>query len=314
MIQGCLFLILLFAQQWIMASVERQLIISAEGRVKETADGVINGMNMLMLTGKIGVPKYRLLFIKKMSDEKNIKSLRILRAEQVTRQFGPGLPEEQARDEIEKNVLRTGETYTQLLRINGTQNQSSILRVVIPFIVSRDFRGTDCLSCHHVEVGSVNGAASILYDLSHDEQKIQKFRARLWFGQLALQLLLFGIIWYVVRSFIRPIKSMTNGLNSIADGDIVGGRHLPIRFKDEIGRATQSFNRVMDTASDLIDAQKLARSVFDTTSEGIIICDPKGNIVMTNPAFTHTTGYTAEESVGKRPGVDADRILTQCAD
>ena len=302
LIQGCLFVILLFAQQWIMAGFDKQIIVSAKGRAMETADGIINGMNMLMLTGAISDPKERLLFIKKMADEKGIKSLRIIRGEQLTRQFGPGLAEEQASDDIESEVLKTGKVYSQLIDINGAQNQSSMLRVVVPFIVSRDFRGTDCLSCHQDEAGSVNGAANILLDLSADQKRIQQIDDRLWLGQLALQLLLFAIIWYLVRFFIRPIKSMTNGLNRIAEGDIAGGSHLPIHFRDEIGQATQAFNRVMDMAHDLVDAQKLARSVFDNSSEGIIICDSNGNIVTTNRAFTDTTGYAAEEVVGKTPG------------
>lgn len=302
LIQGCLIIILLFAQHWIMASFEKQIMVSAEGRALATADGIINGMNMLMLTGTISDSKNRLLFINKMANEKDIKYLRIIRAEQVTRQFGPGLPGEQADDEIEKEVLKTGKIYSQQLGINGTQNQSPVLRVIVPFIVSRDFRGTDCLSCHHVEVGSVNGAASILLDLSDDQKRIQQISARLWLGQLVLQLLLFVIIWYLVRSFIRPIKSMTDGLNHIAEGDIAGGHHLPISLRDEIGQATQAFNRVMDITHDLIDAQQLARSVFDNSSEGIVICDRNGYIVTTNRAFTYTTGYTAEEAVGKTPG------------
>jgi diguanylate cyclase (GGDEF)-like protein/PAS domain S-box-containing protein len=302
LIQGSLIIILVFAQFWIMASFERQIMIAAKGRAQEVADGVINGMNMLMLTGTINNPGNRLLFIKKMGDTKNIRDLHIIRAEQVTQQFGPGLPEEQARDEIENEVLKTGQTYTQLIGEIGKLNQPLMLRVVIPFIISRDFKGTDCLSCHRGEVGGVNGAASILYDLSSDHERIQQLDNRLWLGQIGLQLLLFVIIWYLVRAIIHPIASMTKGLNRIAEGDVAEGIHLPVVYQDEIGQATQAFNRVMDIAHELIDAQRLARSVFENSSEGIVICDSNGNILTTNRAFTDTTGYSGEEAIGKTPG------------
>lgn len=49
-----------------------------------------------------------MLFIDKMSQSRGICELRIIRSELVDRQFGPGLPEERPRDEIDRRVLQTG--------------------------------------------------------------------------------------------------------------------------------------------------------------------------------------------------------------
>ena len=57
---------------------------------------------------------------------------------------------------------------------------------------------------------------------------------------------------------------------------------------------------------------QLAASVFENTTEGILITDGDGIIQSTNPAFTAITGFTADEVVGENP-----RILqsgTQSAD
>ncbi|WP_426417162.1 EAL domain-containing protein [Aestuariirhabdus sp. LZHN29] len=48
---------------------------------------------------------------------------------------------------------------------------------------------------------------------------------------------------------------------------------------------------------------KLAETVFDVTSEAIILTDAENRIVTVNPAFTRITGYTAEEVVGRDPGL-----------
>jgi len=48
---------------------------------------------------------------------------------------------------------------------------------------------------------------------------------------------------------------------------------------------------------------QLAASVFESTTEGIMITDANRGIVAINPAFTETTGYTAEEVIGKDPSL-----------
>jgi len=49
------------------------------------------------------------------------------------------------------------------------------------------------------------------------------------------------------------------------------------------------------------DEQRLAASVFDTTSEAIIVTDAANRILKVNPAFSFITGYTPEDVVGKDP-------------
>ena len=48
---------------------------------------------------------------------------------------------------------------------------------------------------------------------------------------------------------------------------------------------------------------RLAASVFDSASEGIMVTDRGGTIVSVNAAFTRITGYTAEEAIGQTPRI-----------
>ncbi|MBF0399186.1 MAG: EAL domain-containing protein [Magnetococcales bacterium] len=59
-------------------------------------------------------------------------------------------------------------------------------------------------------------------------------------------------------------------------------------------------NRVRYLLKDLEAERKLylASSVFDSTNEGIVVTDQDAVIQSINPAFTHITGYTAEEALG----------------
>ncbi|HKL77817.1 MAG TPA: CBS domain-containing protein, partial [Gammaproteobacteria bacterium] len=47
----------------------------------------------------------------------------------------------------------------------------------------------------------------------------------------------------------------------------------------------------------------LAERIIETSLEGILVTDARGIIQSVNPAFTHLTGYSAEEAIGQTPGL-----------
>lgn len=49
--------------------------------------------------------------------------------------------------------------------------------------------------------------------------------------------------------------------------------------------------------------EERARTVFDNTSEGIVVTDPQQRIVAVNRAFTEITGYTEAEALGQTPRI-----------
>jgi two-component system sensor kinase FixL len=51
------------------------------------------------------------------------------------------------------------------------------------------------------------------------------------------------------------------------------------------------------------ERQRLAASVFENTSEGILITDVEGMIQFVNPAFTAITQYEAKEAIGENPRI-----------
>ncbi|MBA3023607.1 MAG: diguanylate cyclase [Gammaproteobacteria bacterium] len=304
LIQVGLLIILVFTQRWLMASFETKILQSAQVRAEETADGIINGMNMLMLTSQISDPANRMLFIDKMSQSRGIRELRIIRSELVDRQFGPGLPEERVRDEIDRRVLQTGKPYFER---RDAEKQS--LRAVFPFIASHNYKGTDCLACHHVPDGTVNGAASIVLDLTEEFELIRSIDAWLWIGQLLLQLVLFFMIDVLIRSFTNPLKKLQNVMSAIQeDGDL--SRRVDIKSRDEIGKMANAFNALTDSLQKSVEQVKqgqeqlrLAAEVFVSSAEAIVITDVNNNIMQVNRAFTQITGYAAEEVIGKNPRI-----------
>jgi hypothetical protein len=157
LIQGSLIILFFISMEWVVGRFEQQIMTSTEERAEDTADGLINGMNMLMLTGTISDPENRKLLLKKMGQSEGIKELRIIRGKSVIAQFGAGLPSEQAIDDMDREVLESGKTKFVKIDVQGG---TPLLRVEVPFIALQNFRGTNCLRCHNTPDGGVNGAAS----------------------------------------------------------------------------------------------------------------------------------------------------------
>ncbi|MFA6015326.1 MAG: diguanylate cyclase [Gallionellaceae bacterium] len=306
LIQVSLVVILAFAQRWVMSSFENKIIDSAKVRAIETADGIINGMNMLMITGQIGDAGVRALFIEKMGKSQGIKELRIFRSDLVKKQFGDGLPQEQAKDEIDRSVLHSGKTY-----FARRDARTHTLRAVIPFIASHDFKGTDCLECHHVPVGSVVGAANVVLDITDEAQMIDSINQWLWLGQFILQLVLFFVIDSLLRSFTRPVQELQAVMSAMqADGDLSRRVEIPGHANDEIGQMANAFNALADSLQRSVemvkqgqDKLKLSAQVFINSAEAIVISDLDNNIIQVNKAFTDITGYSAEEVIGQNPRI-----------
>jgi hypothetical protein len=113
LIQGFLFVVLLGTQQWFASQLEDRALAAANERALALADGMINSLNTLMVT-KVGQQdvisdaKARALFVQKMGFSDAVKDVRVIRGKGTIDEFGPGLPQEQAVDGLDKQVLATG--------------------------------------------------------------------------------------------------------------------------------------------------------------------------------------------------------------
>jgi methyl-accepting chemotaxis protein len=115
LIQGFMLLVLLAAQYWVSNQIERRAIHAAKDRSAMVADGVINALNILMsakVNGKdvYDDPKIRDMFIQKMGESNEIKELRVVCGKGVIDEFGPGLPNQQPVEHLDREVLMRGKS------------------------------------------------------------------------------------------------------------------------------------------------------------------------------------------------------------
>jgi diguanylate cyclase (GGDEF)-like protein/PAS domain S-box-containing protein len=260
-------------------------------------------MNMLMLTGQISIPENRRLLLSKMSQSMGVLELRIIRGRTVVEQYGPGLPEEQPVDDMDREVLATGKT---LFRRLEHSNGRPALRVVVPFIAKQDFRGTNCLECHDTQSGAINGAASVVIDLTAEEVRLAEIKDWLWIGHVVVQVLLLVIItmfvrMVIVRNITHPVKNLQSAMSEIQHDMDLSRRADVDANNPDIGEMAKSFNVFVDKLEDATGRLQLFAKMFDNSSEAIVITDANRNILAVNPAFVEITGYSAEEVMGRNP-------------
>ena len=260
------FILVLFTIATIVLSHSIKTIIldSVQLRAEGIANAVIDSANMLMETGEISVPENRKLLIKKISSSGNIVGLRLVRAEQVIRQFGPGLPEEQIKDDVERTAIESKKPSYFLEDRNGMP----VFRAVTPYIVSHNFHGTDCLNCHTVEVGSVNGASDIDIDLTSDFNKLHSIILWLVVGQIVVQFILFFLIRWVVRRFVVfPLDEAVGVANRIAEGDL--SVRIESHSRDETGQLLQALKDMNENLGVIVNVVRNSTDMITTASKEI---------------------------------------------
>ena len=108
---------------WAAQEQRQTAIDQAETFTSTLHEMTLAGLTTMMITGTIS---QRAAFLDQIIELQNVKDLRVVRGENVIKQFGPGKDSEKPRDEIERTVLQTGQPYLAL-----TQD-GEVLRAVTP--------------------------------------------------------------------------------------------------------------------------------------------------------------------------------------
>ncbi len=266
MIQPVLLIGGVLATFGVYSQMKATMMDNAQRRAEATAMQVIDSANMLMVTGEISAPSNRKLLIKKIIEGQRLKTLRLIRTDQVVKQYGPGLPEEHLDDPVVKRTIENSVNQGKPIPYFALESDHGkpAFRAITPYIESHNFHGTDCLVCHHVQVGSSNGASDLVIDLSGDFRRLHTAILSLIAGQFILQIFLFFFIGWVDRRFVSsPIEKIKNHLLEIVNGDY--SRPLNISGRDEMGELLCS----IQTTKMLLGAavNQVAEELSDTLLE-----------------------------------------------
>ncbi|PLY04330.1 MAG: GGDEF domain-containing protein [Arcobacter sp.] len=178
---------------------------SVENKAKAIAQTVKHSLTSHMVNGVID---NRELFLNQIAKLDNIDKIWLSRGSSIIEQFGKGHNNEIARDEVDKEVLRSGvERAVVEERIFG----KSSYRITIPYIGTAD--GTiDCLSCHSTaKEGDTLGAITIA--MSVDD--IKEVGMTTVFNTIIIALVLIIFILIFVNKLISPFLTLFEAINRV---------------------------------------------------------------------------------------------------
>ncbi|ATX78551.1 Methyl-accepting chemotaxis protein [Mariprofundus aestuarium] len=215
---------------------DQRVIAMTEEGVVSTSNNYFDSLNMLMLAGDM--EEREVLRKKVLDSSESIIEARVLRGEPVKQQYGQGGADEQAHDDLDRDALQ-GEKISVI----EEGKDGRVLTVITPFAASENTRGVDCLSCHNVPSGSINGAVRISYSLKEIDSELNQ---AMWTGiAISLGLLLLGltglnvILNYIV---VKPVVNLSNRLKDISEGEGDLTQRVEVTGRDEIGQLAISFN------------------------------------------------------------------------
>lgn len=286
---------------WASHEQEKLAVEQAKDFAVSVHQMTMAGLTGMMLTGTIGA---RSVFLDQIAKSNHVEQLKVYRSAAVVRQFGIGKEGEVPTKAEDIRVLETGANHFSVVIKDTPTGPAKRLRAILPALALENSLGKNCLVCHQVPAATVLGAVSMEISLDRADASARTFSRDAGLVALFLLLPLGLFIWYfIARIVTRPLTQLTSGLEQIAEENIEQTKALPRRGDDEIGQATQAFNRVMEKTRDLLRQQRLSQIVFENALEGITVTDAKARIQMINKAFTDTTGYTLKEVIGLTPAV-----------
>ncbi len=229
-------------------SEKARILDLAKNHTKDMTNSYFDALNTLMLTGTMS---QRDILRKKALRRHGVLDARVVRGDPVNNQFGPGRAEEKPVDELDFKALR-GE---EILQVDQRQ-EGRALTVITPFRATENTNDVNCLACHNVPSGSVNGAVRVTYSLADMDAKVER---GLWIGAGAnLVLMTLGLIMasFLLRGWItRPLAGLIDVVTRRSNGDI--GARANVSSSDEIGHLGRSFNAMADKM-DEADARERA--------------------------------------------------------
>ncbi|MFA6922217.1 MAG: methyl-accepting chemotaxis protein, partial [Gallionella sp.] len=273
-VQLILMLILLTGQHFAFSWFEARMQDEVRQKAELSAEVTFRGMNALMLNGEIGNKERRQQILNGVVKNPllSLAEVSLVRGKPVIDQFGPGMNSEQASDEMERAALSgSGTQRGEIMRAGDKVT----MRVVVPFMASHDRGGINCLQCHNVQEGAINGAVSVVADMSHEYAFISRANIVLWGAQIFIQLVLFFVVGWVINHVIQPVKDLQQAMLFIQNsGDLT--RRAPVSGNDEIGQTNRAFDSLMDALSEAL--RRVHAGADDVLSTVAKLADISGRI------------------------------------
>lgn len=215
----------------------KRAIDLAKDRTEDMTTLYFDGLNTMMLTGTMA---QREILQGKMAHRPNVVEARVIRGNPVKNQFGPGFESEQPRDALDQRVLKGEE-----IKVIEDTPQGRVLTVLTPFKATHNTRGVDCLQCHNVPEGAINGGIRVSYSLAPMDKELEAEMIEEAITNLVFLIIGLVVINIFLRNwFSKPLAHLMDVVARRAEGDVHA--RVELTSQDEVGRLGQSFNAMSE--------------------------------------------------------------------
>lgn len=221
-------------------------IKSATEKAQMTANVVKDGITAHMVNGMMDKRAY---FLNQISSSNDVEFLRLVRGENVIKQYGKGFEHESLRDAIDEEVLKTGNSVEKVTE----SAKSTKLRVSIPYKATQDNTVSSCLNCHNVQKGEVLGVISMEFDIGDMRDSGVMTIVKILLINLLFIVVALLLINHYVTPYMDLFSNLQNGIKKAYSGDFshefvskVGGD-----AKNVVEQMNSLFRKMQETFGDI---------------------------------------------------------------
>ncbi len=281
-------------------------------QLHDKASNYFDSLNMMMLTGTMSQKE---TLRQKALAQEGIEQVRVLRADTVSKFYGPGDANQKPVDDIDQRAL-SGELVIEPISADWGKG----LVVALPMKSSENYRGTNCVSCHIAPEGEVLGAIRLEYNMNHVNSLINK-QAMFAMGIMSVIAFVgFLITMGLIRKIIvRPIQKTSRFMSNVSASKDLSKR-MEHSQKDEVGQLSDSINSFMDTVCESLEqvretSHSLAGSANRLTDVAQSTDEAADNQqVETNEVQTNITGMLDQQGVVEQATIDATTLVNHTVD
>ncbi|MEN8303966.1 MAG: GGDEF domain-containing protein [Campylobacterota bacterium] len=221
-------------------------IDSAIEKSKMTARIVQDGLTAHMVNG---IMDKRGFFLKEISTNDEIKSLWIVRSENVIKQYGKGYNDETPRDEIDKTVLKSGESVKEVVE----NADDIVLRMTIPYKATENLNTPNCLSCHDVKHGDTLGAISMEFDITNMRNSGMITILKILGINIIFIIIVLILLNYYVTPYMKLFTNLQEGITKAYSGDFTHKFETTVTGdgKNIVEQMNTLFHKMQNTFGDI---------------------------------------------------------------
>jgi len=304
---------------------EQTLLAQNERAMRKLTDTVAEGLQSVMLAGSADIAQ---AFADRLKKVPEITEFRILRTDGLESfRDGKTIAEVNARRGEEQFPPREEAEVIRIMQADDADLRRAIETLKPVVIYNEDAAGSRqlvflaplandklCYKCHGKAqpVRGVMRLATSLVPVERDILRARQESLAVFAVALIATVLLTG--YMLGRIVVKPIEKVTHAMDRVSGGDL--DYKVAERSADELGRMGASFNQMtrelQSTYHNLRREQDKLTTVIETATEGIVVTDATGKVVLVNPAATTLLGKSRDDVVaGGFNGVVDDRSFIE---